>query len=69
MSICYTEYLTLKRIGHAMVLIQDGHELVKEIAHSVGFDDELYFSKIYKKFNHHSPLQDIKDRKATKTEA
>ena len=66
MSICYTAYLTLKRIEYATILIREGHELVKEIAHSVGYEDELYFSKIYKKLNHRSPLQDIKEVRTLK---
>jgi AraC-like DNA-binding protein len=66
MSVCYTSYLTLKRMEHATILIQEGHELVKEIAHSVGFEDELYFSKIYKKYNFRPPLQDIQEMKKLK---
>ncbi|MBO5480794.1 MAG: AraC family transcriptional regulator [Clostridia bacterium] len=66
MSVCYTSYLTLKRMEHAILLIQEGHELVKEIAHSVGFEDELYFSKIYKKYNFRPPIQDIQETKRLK---
>lgn len=43
------EYYTDNRIKKAIYLLQDSPFSVKEIAYSLGFTDEHYFSKIFKK--------------------
>ena len=50
------EYMVEKRIGHAKKLLADTDATVKEIAASVGYMDQLYFSRIFKKKEGVSPL-------------
>jgi len=49
------EYLTEKRITHAMQLMESGFDTVKEIAAMVGFDDPYYFSRVFRKVTGKSP--------------
>ena len=43
------EYLTQYRINQACLLLRTSDLSVGEIASSVGFDDQLYFSRVFKK--------------------
>lgn len=44
-----TDYLTELRIGHAKQLLRDTDLLLREIAREVGYSDEFYFSRKFKK--------------------
>ncbi|MBL3731940.1 AraC family transcriptional regulator [Lysinibacillus sp. HST-98] len=44
-----THYLTALRIGHAKQLLRDTDLLLREIARTVGYSDEFYFSRKFKK--------------------
>ncbi|WPK12537.1 AraC family transcriptional regulator [Lysinibacillus louembei] len=43
------DYLTELRIGHAKQLLRDGDLLLRDIAKKVGYNDEFYFSRKFKK--------------------
>lgn len=44
------EYITEKRLSHAKAIIDNGEfDTVKNLAVSVGYDDPLYFGKVFKK--------------------
>lgn len=60
LSVCFTEYLTLKRIEYAVPLLQEGLLKVNEVARMVGFEDPLYFSRVYKKYLHCSPMETVR---------
>jgi YesN/AraC family two-component response regulator len=46
-GVTYTQYLRDQRIKHAIFLIEQGVESVKNVALLSGFRDALYFSKIF----------------------
>ena len=50
------EYMVEKRIEHAKRLLVETDATVKEISVSVGYADQLYFSRIFKKKEGLSPL-------------
>lgn len=43
------DYLTELRIGHAKQLLRDSDLYMREIARKVGYHDEFYFSRKFKK--------------------
>jgi AraC family transcriptional regulator, transcriptional activator for feuABC-ybbA operon len=43
-----TAYLTRLRVERAKELLKNSHLTLKEIARSVGYQDELYFSRVFK---------------------
>lgn len=51
------EYLTNYRIERAKILLQNSTHTIKQTAYSVGFKDELYFSKIFKRMTGKSPSE------------
>ncbi len=51
------EYLLEYRIGQACQLLSQTDLPVGSIAHSVGFEDHLYFSKVFKKRKHCTPSE------------
>ena len=51
------EYLMAKRIKNAKRLLMESDASIKEIAASVGYADQLYFSRIFKKNEGLSPLE------------
>lgn len=51
------EYLTHVRIHQAKVLLKSTTQPVSGIAYQVGFNDESYFIKVFKKLEHMTPLQ------------
>ena len=57
----YAEYLRVLRIQHACVWIQQGITSSKELARMVGFEDPLYFSKVFKQVMHCTPREHIAD--------
>ncbi len=59
MGIGFNEYLTSLRLNNAQRLINSGFKSVKQIASLSGFDDALYFSKLFKRYNGVSPAKSI----------
>ena len=50
------DYIISKRLSHAKTIFDSGDfDTVKEVAHSVGYTDPLYFSKAFKKMYGESP--------------
>ena len=50
------EYVLKERIGHARLIIESGDfESIKSVSEAVGFNDPLYFSKVFKKVYGFSP--------------
>lgn len=75
MSLCYfcrifrqvlgmtpTQYQTEYRIRIAEILLKNSQHSISDIAHMVGYDDEAYFSRCYKKCKGISPRQ-VKNKK------
>lgn len=59
-GISYTEYLQGIRIKHAMFLIEQGLISVTNVALLSGYNDPLYFSKVFKSINGMSPKEYMK---------
>ena len=59
-GIGYAEYLREMRLDHAVFLIEEGVECVKNIAMLSGFSDALYFSRVFKKSKGISPSEYVK---------
>lgn len=57
MNSCFVDYLNGVRIEHAGSYLQQNRLKVYEIANKVGFRDEKYFSKVFKKVKGMSPAQ------------
>lgn len=53
----YTDYLTDLRISHAVELLVRTNMEIKEIAASVGYEDQQYFHRIFKKKTGQTPTQ------------
>ena len=49
------QYLNLFRIQRACELLDMGNHYIKDVSQKVGFTDQLYFSKIFKKLKNISP--------------
>jgi AraC-like DNA-binding protein len=49
------EYLTERRIQHAMQLLQDTDDKILSVALDSGFGDLSHFNRVFKKLNHLSP--------------
>ena len=60
------EYLIDKRIAHAKKLLRESDASIKEIAASIGYFDQLYFSRIFKKKVGVSPTDFINKYKSSK---
>lgn len=54
-SIAPNEYLIRFRINQACTLMRDKHLNISEAAYSAGFHDQLYFSRIFKKYKGVAP--------------
>jgi AraC-like DNA-binding protein len=50
-------YLTVYRIRRACELLKSSELSIKSVAYSVGYRDQLYFSKIFKKATSHTPSE------------
>lgn len=50
-------YINNLRMSKAIVLLGDKNSYIKEVAISVGFDDQLYFSRLFKKYYGVTPSQ------------
>lgn len=57
------DYLTQKRIARAKELMAKPNAKLKDIAHEVGFNDEFYFSRKFKKVVHLTPSVYMKSRR------
>lgn len=55
------QYINQCRIDHAKILLLNGELRIKDIASEVGFSDEFYFSKTFKKHEGISPANFIKN--------
>ena len=51
------QYILSKRIYNATALLQNDHYNITEIATIVGYDNPLYFSRIFKKVKGLSPKE------------
>ena len=51
----FTDYVNRKKIEEAKVLIQRQGLKTYEAAHELGFSDESYFSKLFKKYTGINP--------------
>lgn len=51
------QYIINKRIFNAEVLLYNSGYNISEIAQIVGYDNPLYFSRIFKKIKGVSPMQ------------
>lgn len=66
-KISFKEYLNTIRINNACALINNGFTVVKDLAFLCGFNDPLYFSKVFKVKTNCSPreyLLDVKKQNA-----
>lgn len=59
MNIGFSEYVKTLRINNAVFLIEHGVESVKNVAFLSGFQDPLYFSKVFKSTVGQSPTEYI----------
>lgn len=61
-NVTFSTYLQNIRLSNSIHLINNGLTSVKEIAHLCGFEDALYFSRVFKKANGISPKTIIKNK-------
>lgn len=61
-NVTFSTYLQSIRLSNSIHLINNGLTSVKEIAHLCGFEDALYFSRVFKKANGISPKTIIKNK-------
>ena len=57
MGMSVIEYITHRRVARAEILLAGSSMTVKDIAYSVGYSDQMYFSRVFKKFTGSSPTQ------------
>ncbi len=57
LGVTFTQYLTQKRVEKAIVLLKNTDYSISRISGSVGYADQLYFSKLFRKFNKMSPSE------------
>jgi YesN/AraC family two-component response regulator len=53
----FTDYVKLKRLIRAAELLVDTDYRIREIASHVGYQDEKYFSRVFKSHYHMSPVR------------
>ena len=51
------KYLVLQRLKKAASLLSEGDEQIASVAEQCGFEDQFYFSRLFKKYYHFSPLR------------
>ena len=50
------EYVVAERMSYAKSIIESGdYETIKEVSELVGYNDQLHFSKTFKKYYGYSP--------------
>ena len=52
-----SDYLTNYRINKACALLHESRFTVTEVANSVGYEDALYFSRVFKRIKGVSPTK------------
>lgn len=57
MGISINDYLNQKRIELAKKFIREGQMMMKDISSAVGYSDQHYFSKMFKKYTDVSPTE------------
>lgn len=57
------DYINHCRISKAGVLLMDGNIPIKDVAYSVGFTDQMYFSRVFKKIKGQTPSEYRKENK------
>ena len=57
MGISVIDYIIHRRIACAEILLSNAALSVKDVAYSCGFSDQMYFSRVFKKTNGHTPTQ------------
>lgn len=57
LGIGFSKYLNDLRLGFAVKLLDDGENLIKNVAYACGFLDPLYFSRVFKKRFKVSPIE------------
>ena len=58
------DYINTCRISKASALLIDDKISIKDVAYSVGFTDQMYFSKVFKKLKHQTPTEFRKSKKS-----
>ena len=53
----FVDYLNQLKINHACVYLEQNYLKVYEIAYKVGFQDEKYFTKVFKKIKGITPKE------------
>jgi two-component system, response regulator YesN len=53
----FTDYLNEVRVNHACMYLKQNYFKTYEIAYKIGFNDEKYFSKVFKKIKGMSPSE------------
>lgn len=51
------QYINKQKMIHAIYLMKNSRLKIKDIAKAVGFDDQLYFNKVFKKYYDTSPRE------------
>jgi YesN/AraC family two-component response regulator len=59
-GVSFSDYITGLRIGRAKVLLLLPASRLRDVAQSVGYNDEFYFSKMFKKVVGVSPSEYVK---------
>ncbi|MEE0913694.1 MAG: AraC family transcriptional regulator [Ruminococcus sp.] len=59
------DYINNCRISKAAILLIDDKISIKDVAYSVGFTDQMYFSKVFKKLKNQTPTEFRKSNKAS----
>ena len=53
----YTENFAIVRLSNAMTLMSTTNYNITQIAQSVGYDNPLYFSRLFKKHTGYTPTE------------
>lgn len=67
-GVSFSDYLLSCRIRHACLLLEESRMTVREVANSVGYQDPLYFSKVFKRIIKSAPGEYRKERWAARGE-
>ncbi len=51
------EYLNKCRVSEASILLVDDNVSIKDVAYYVGFTDQMYFSRVFKRVTGHTPTE------------
>ena len=57
MGISVIEYITHCRLTRAEILLVNSSMSIKDVAYSVGFSDQMYFSRVFKQFSGRTPSE------------